>query len=252
MSEQPSVLAERIDVKGDQLVHKVKQLMHEGDVRRISINDSDGRTVLDMPVTVGVIGFLVAPSITAIGTLGALEADYSIDVERERPGTEASVVPASLLAADIKREERAMERYRSLLEEYIELYNAGDLDGVMDLYADDAVQIMPDGTFEGRGVIAERLAKELTAFPDVHHRFISYVEQDDAFADEWVFEGTHAGPLLLPDGTELPPTGKRIEVRGMELCKVRDGKIIVDNLYYDNLSVAAQLGVLPQGAPAAV
>jgi steroid delta-isomerase-like uncharacterized protein len=145
-----------------------------------------------------------------------------------------------------------MGSYRSLLERYIELYNAGDLDGVMDLYAEDAVQIMPDGTFEGRSVIGERLAKELTAFSEVHHRFTSYVEQDDAFADEWVFVGTHTGPLLLPDGTELPPTGKRVEVRGMELVELRDGKIVVDNLYYDNLAVAAQLGLLPQDAPAAV
>ena len=37
-----------------------------------------------------------------------------------------------------------MDRYRGLLERYVELYNAGDLDGVMDLYAEDAVQLMPD------------------------------------------------------------------------------------------------------------
>jgi steroid delta-isomerase-like uncharacterized protein len=141
---------------------------------------------------------------------------------------------------------------RNLLERYVELYNAGDLDGVMDLYAEDAVQLMPDGTFEGRKVIGERLAKELTAFTDVHHRFTSFVEQDEAFADEWIFVGTHTGPLVLRDGTELPATGKRVEVSGMELVAVRDGKIVVDNLYYDNLAVAAQLGLLPQDAPAAV
>jgi len=143
-----------------------------------------------------------------------------------------------------------MERYRSLLERYVELYNAGDLDGVMDLYAEDSVQLMTDGTFEGRSAIHDRLARELAAFSDVAHRYVSYVEQDDAFADEWVFEGTHTGPLVLPDGTELPPTGKRVEVKGMELVRVRDGKIVVDNLYYDNLAVAAQLGLLPQSVPA--
>ena len=52
-----------------------------------------------------------------------------------------------------------MERYRSLLERYVELYNAGDLDGVMDLYAEDSVQLMADGTFEGRSAIHDRLAK---------------------------------------------------------------------------------------------
>ena len=139
-----------------------------------------------------------------------------------------------------------MDRYRGLLERYVELYNAGDLDGVMDLYAEDAVQLMPDGTFEGRSAIKDRLARELAAFADIAHRYVSYVEQGDAFADEWVFAGKHTGPLVLPDGTELPPTGKRVEVKGMELVRVRDGKIVVDNLYYDNLAVAAQLGLLPQ------
>ena len=141
-----------------------------------------------------------------------------------------------------------MDRYRGLLERYVELYNAGDLDGVMDLYAEDAVQLMPDGTFEGRSAIRDRLAKELAAFADIAHRYVSYVEQGDAFADEWVFVGTHTGPLLLPDGTELAATGKRVEMPGMEFVKVRDGKIVVDNLYYDNLAVAAQFGLLSQPA----
>src|SRR5262245_54805284 len=131
-----------------------------------------------------------------------------------------------------------MDRYRGVLELYVERYNAGDLDGVMDLYAEDAAQLMPDGFFEGRSVIKDRLAKELDAFSDIAHRYVSYLEQDDAFADEWVFVATHTGPLLLPDGTELAATGKRVEIPGMELVKMRDGKIIVDNLYYDNLAVA--------------
>jgi steroid delta-isomerase-like uncharacterized protein len=144
-----------------------------------------------------------------------------------------------------------MERYRGLYEQYIERYNAGDLDGVMDLYAEDAVQLMPDGVFEGRTAIKDRLAVELRAFSDIAYRYDSYVEQDDAFADEWVFVGTHTGPLVLPNGTELPATGKRVEIRGMEYVKVRDGKIVVDNLYYDNLAIAAQFGLLPQPATTA-
>lgn len=142
-----------------------------------------------------------------------------------------------------------MERYRSLLERYVELYNAGDLDGVMDLYAEDAVQLMPDGRFEGRSAIRDRLGLELAAFSDLAHRYLSYVEEDDAFADEWVFVGTHTGPLVLPDGSEVPPTGKRLEVQGMELVRVRGDEIVGDNLYYDTLAVAAQLGLLPQDQP---
>jgi len=142
-----------------------------------------------------------------------------------------------------------MSRYEALLERYVERYNARDLDACMDLYAQDAVQLMPDGLFEGRAVIRDRLTQELAAFPDIEWGLVSYVEQGDAFADEWTFAGTHAGLLLLPDGTELAPTGRRVQVRGMELVRMRGDKIVVDNLYYDNLSVAAQLGLLPQPVP---
>lgn len=79
---------------------------------------------------------------------------------------------------------------------------------------------------------------------------LSFVEQGDTFADEWTFVATHTGPFQLPDGTEFPATGKRVELRGMELVQVRDGKIVIDNLYYDNLAVLAQLGLFPQCATA--
>jgi steroid delta-isomerase-like uncharacterized protein len=143
-----------------------------------------------------------------------------------------------------------MSANRKLLDLYVERYNAGDLDAVMDLYAEDAVQIMPDGTFEGWSRVRERLAQELDGFTDLNHTVRSFVEQGDTFADEWTFVGTHTGPFRLPDGTELPPTGKRVEIRGMELVRVRDGKIVLNTLYYDNLAALAQLGLVPQGATA--
>jgi len=136
---------------------------------------------------------------------------------------------------------------KSLLERYVERYNAGDLDACMELYAEDAVQIMHDGTFAGRSAIRERLARDLTACPDAAYTVGSFVEQGGSFADEWTFAGTHTGPFLLPDGTQLPPTGKRLEIKGMELVQVRDGKIIIDNLYYDAMAILAQFGLLPQG-----
>ena len=250
MSRHTTSSTERIDVKGGHLVGKVKELIHEGNVRRIVINDSDGKQVLDMPVSVGVIGLLVAPTMTAVGTLGALAADYSIDVERDHAGGSQPTITQTLLSSDPSlTREHAMPEYKDLLDRYVDMYNARDLDGIMALYADDAVQGMPEGTFEGRDSIRERLARELESFSDIDWGVVSYVEQDDAFADEWFFEGTHTGPFLMPDGTELPPTGKRVRIDGMELVKMRDGKIVVDNLYYDNLAIAAQLGLIPEAAP---
>ena len=138
-----------------------------------------------------------------------------------------------------------MEANRNLLDQYVELYNAGDLDACMELYADDAVQLMADGLFTGRGDIEQRLARDLTAFPDATYTVTSFVEQGDSFADEWTFTGTNTGPFTLPDGSQVPPTGKRVEIKGMELVQVRDGKIVVDNLYWDAMAALAQLGFVP-------
>ena len=143
-----------------------------------------------------------------------------------------------------------MSANSELLDTYVELYNAGDLEGVMDLYAEDATQLMPEGLFEGKDAIRERLARDLAACPDIAWTVESFVEQGDSFSDEWSCVATHTGPFLLPDGTELPPSGRQVALRGMEYVQVRDGKIVVDNLYYDNLAVMSQLGLVPDGAPA--
>lgn len=143
-----------------------------------------------------------------------------------------------------------MAANRDILERYVELYNAGDLAACMELYADDAVQVMHDGVFEGREAIEERLSRDLTTFPDISYTVLSFFEQGDRFADEFVVAGTQTGPFPMPDGTEIPPTGNRVEIRGMEFVEVRGGKIVVDNLYYDSLAMLAQLGLVPLGATA--
>ena len=91
-------------------------------------------------------------------------------------------------------------------------------------------------------------SREKAAFPDRTMTVDVLVVQGDTLAAEWTFVGTHTGPLVMPDGTELPPTGARIEIKGMELVQHRDGKIAVHHMYYDNMAVAGQLGLLPEAA----
>ena len=143
-----------------------------------------------------------------------------------------------------------MDTNLKLLEYYVERYNAGDLDACMELYAENASQRMHDGIFEGVDAIQARLARDLEAFEDAKYVVDSFFAEGDEFADEWTFTGTNTGPLRLPDGSVIPPTGKPVEIKGMEYVKVRDGKIVVDNLYYDFLAAIAQLGLVPEGAAA--
>ena len=85
MTESVTTTTETLDVKGGHLVEKVRELLHEGNLRRIIIKDPDGKSVLEMPVTVGVFGFLAAPTMAAIGAFAAVANDYTIEVEWEQP-----------------------------------------------------------------------------------------------------------------------------------------------------------------------
>lgn len=68
-------------VKGDELLGKVKELVHEGNIRRIVI-ENDGKTVVEIPVTLGVVGALLLPMAAAIGAVAAVVTDCTIRVER--------------------------------------------------------------------------------------------------------------------------------------------------------------------------
>jgi CBS domain-containing protein len=73
---------EEISVSSDNLVEKVKDLLHEGNVTRIIVKNEEGKTLLEIPATVGVIGALFAPWFAALGAIGALVTNCKIVVER--------------------------------------------------------------------------------------------------------------------------------------------------------------------------
>ena len=75
---------ERIKVSGEQLVEKTKELIHEGNVRRIIIKNTEGETVIEVPVTIGVIGAVVAPVLAAVGAVAALASSWTIEIERKK------------------------------------------------------------------------------------------------------------------------------------------------------------------------
>jgi hypothetical protein len=72
---------ESFRAEGDQIVERLRKLVHEGNVRRIVV-EHDGRTIAEFPLTVGVIGIVVAPVLAAIGMIVAMLGDCTIQVER--------------------------------------------------------------------------------------------------------------------------------------------------------------------------
>ena len=80
MSEE-QVRREEFKVSGEALVDKIKELAHEGNIRRIIIKDKSDRTLVDIPLTFGVIGALLAPQLAAIGAIAALVTNATLVVE---------------------------------------------------------------------------------------------------------------------------------------------------------------------------
>ncbi|HEY6427520.1 MAG TPA: ester cyclase [Acidimicrobiales bacterium] len=135
-----------------------------------------------------------------------------------------------------------------LLQKAIGLYNAGDLNGFVNEYAEDAVVVTPDGSAQGRDAIRALWTREQTSFPDRTHTVKTAVEEGDTIATEFTWVATNTGPWILSDGTQLPSTGKHLEITGMVLTTFRDGKMRSQRMYWDNLAAAQQAGLLP--APA--
>lgn len=75
--------SDTIHLTGEQLLKKIKELINEGNVRKITINNKEGKEIMSFPLTIGVVGVVVAPIFAAIGAAAALIGDCSIAVERE-------------------------------------------------------------------------------------------------------------------------------------------------------------------------
>jgi len=83
MDDSTAGSREEHSVSGDKVIGKIKELIHKGNVRRIIIKSDEGRSLIEVPLTVGVVGALVAPVWAAIGAIAALVTSCSIEVERE-------------------------------------------------------------------------------------------------------------------------------------------------------------------------
>ncbi len=71
-------------VKGEDVVNKIKAIIREGNVRRIIIKNKEGRNLIDIPLTVGVVGIVFAPVLAAVGVMAALLSECDIVVERNK------------------------------------------------------------------------------------------------------------------------------------------------------------------------
>ena len=83
-------------VKGEELLHKVRDIVHEGNVRRIIIKDENGETFIEIPLTVGVVSAFFMPVLAAVGALAALASNFTLQVVRraEPAGADEGSAPS--------------------------------------------------------------------------------------------------------------------------------------------------------------
>jgi hypothetical protein len=88
--EQFGQFFEHFKVHANELGDKVRDLIHEGNVRRIIIKDEQGHTFMEIPLTIAAIGAVLAPILAAVGAIAALVAHFEIVVERTKPAAGAA------------------------------------------------------------------------------------------------------------------------------------------------------------------
>ena len=110
-----------------------------------------------------------------------------------------------------------------------------------EVYASDLVWHEPDQDVRGSEEAKRFVDTYKTAFPDLHATVEDAIAEGDQVVTRWTIRGTHQGEV-----EEFgPPTGRRVEVQGITIHRIEDGKIVEEWERYDNLSAMQQLGLAP-------
>ena len=142
----------------------------------------------------------------------------------------------------------AEQTAEAVAREYFGSIRHGDPSPQRRFYADDA-------TVDMQGVLEDASREDLVAYfeelweaiPDFHFEVLDITAQGEVASARWRLRGTFAGPGTLQG---FAPTGGRLDFRGVDVVRVRDGRIVHNDIFVDNMLVARQLGVLPpDGSP---
>jgi ketosteroid isomerase-like protein len=133
---------------------------------------------------------------------------------------------------------------REAFERGTETFNAHDIDGFAEVLADDVVFHAPGGmSGQGRRACVEFYGSWLSAFPDGRVAVDGIHIHDDVAVEEGTFSGTHTSILHTPTG-DIPPTGRELSLRYLQVLRFRNGKHVSFNLMFDRLEMLEQLGLL--------
>lgn len=131
---------------------------------------------------------------------------------------------------------------------FVDAFNAHDEARLRELNAENAVFEAPgDVRVEGREATTQYAMAWLNAFPDARLTINNELVSGDWVVQEFTFEGTHEGTLNSPAG-EIPPTGRQLKGRGVQIIRVEGDTAADTRLYFDQVQVMTQLGLMPEAA----
>ncbi|MGE3288649.1 MAG: ester cyclase [Pseudonocardia sp.] len=136
-----------------------------------------------------------------------------------------------------------------IVEAAIDTWNGKDEQAFVELFRPDAEITGPGGTVL-QGTEGARMFWQgyQGAFPDNQVVVRTVFGAGDQAVEEAAFEGTHTAPLVGADGTEVPPTGRRVSVPFTAVYGLRDGRVATFHLYFDQVEMLTQLGLMPESA----
>ncbi len=134
------------------------------------------------------------------------------------------------------------------LQDFIDRYNAAwndhDVEAIVSMHTDDSVfeNHVTGDVNVGRDQIARAIQGIFSVFPDLRFETRRAYIRDDLVVQEWTARGTHEGTMTR-SGIEVPPTGRKVDYKGMDVIPIRDGLVARKDVYSDSVTLLRQLGL---------
>jgi steroid delta-isomerase-like uncharacterized protein len=133
---------------------------------------------------------------------------------------------------------------QAFIDRYNAAWNAHDVEAIVGMHTEDSVfeNHVTGDVNVGRDAIGNAISGIFAVFPDLAFETRRAYIRDDLVVQEWTASGTQEGTMTR-SGTEVPPTGRRVEYRGMDVIPIRDGLVARKDVYSDSVTLLRQLGL---------
>ena len=133
---------------------------------------------------------------------------------------------------------------QEFIDRYNDAWNVHDVNAIVAMHTDDSVfeNHVTGDVYVGRERIGAAIRGIFSVFPDLSFEGRRQYVREDLVVQEWTARGTHEGTMTR-GGIEIPPTGKQVEYKGMDVIPIRDGLVARKDVYSDSITLLRQLGL---------